>query len=159
MQKYNSKADTQKHIEKVQDNITLINNELIYRSAHHDKSKMQTPEVEIFDEVTPKLNGLTYGSDEYNAQLAQMGEALKHHYESNSHHPEHYQNGINDMTLVDLIEMFCDWCAATERHADGDIFKSIEHNRNRFGMGGTLANILINTATEYNMGRRQPAGG
>jgi hypothetical protein len=57
------------------------------------------------------------------------------------------------MTLVDLIEMFCDWCAATERHEDGDIGRSIDVNMKRFGYGETLASIFVNTAQLYGMGR------
>ena len=78
-----------------------------------------------------------------------MGEALKHHYAANSHHPEHYENGIDGMTLIDVLEMLCDWKAATERHADGDIMRSLEVNRERFGISDQLANILANTVREW----------
>jgi hypothetical protein len=37
-----------------------------------------------------------------------MAPALKHHYENNRHHPEHFKNNIDDMNLIDLIEMLCD---------------------------------------------------
>ena len=37
------------------------------------------------------------------------------------------------MTLLDIIEMICDWKSSTMRHANGDIFKSIELNQKRFG--------------------------
>ena len=48
---------------------------------------------------------------------------------------------------VQLLEMICDWKASSERHADGDILKSIEINQERFGYSDDLKNILINTAT------------
>lgn len=41
-----------------------------------------------------------------------------------------------------------DWKAATERHADGDILKSLEINRVRFGISDQLAQILQNTVDE-----------
>jgi len=66
---------------------------------------------------------------------------------------EFFGAGIRGMTLVDLVEMFCDWCAATERHEDGDIGRSIDVNMGRFGYGEALASIFVNTAQEYNMGR------
>ena len=50
------------------------------------------------------------------------------------------------MNLIDMLEMICDWKAASERHADGDILKSIEINQKRFGYSDDLKNILINTA-------------
>lgn len=53
---------------------------------------------------------------------------------------------INDMNLVDLIEMFCDWKAATMRHHDGNLLKSIKINAERFGINPQLVKILENTA-------------
>lgn len=57
--------------------------------------------------------------------------------------------GIEGMTLIDLIEMLCDWKAASERHADGDVIKSIEINTGRFQIGDHLRMILLNTAKEF----------
>jgi hypothetical protein len=45
--------------------------------------------------------------------------------------------------------MFFDWKAATERHADGDIFKSILINEKRFGISEQLVRIMQNTAARY----------
>lgn len=56
--------------------------------------------------------------------------------------------GISGMTLLDVIEMLCDWKAATERHADGSITKSIQINRGRFGIDDQLSSILENTRKE-----------
>ena len=84
--------------------------------------------------------------EEYYANLEGMKSALDHHYASNRHHPEHFVNGINDMTLIDILEMFCDWKASTLRHNDGNLLKSIETNAERFHMDGQLKQILINTA-------------
>lgn len=53
---------------------------------------------------------------------------------------------INHMTLIDLIEMLCDWVAAVERHADGDIEKSLTINQERFHISPQLQQILKNTA-------------
>jgi hypothetical protein len=75
-----------------------------------------------------------------------MKPALDHHYANNSHHPEHYKNGIDDMSLLDLVEMICDWKAASERHNNGNIRKSIEVNGKRFEMSPQLIRIFENTA-------------
>jgi hypothetical protein len=115
----------------------------------HDRSKTLPPEVEVFDVHSQRLKGLTYGSDEYKASLAEMGEGLAHHYANNSHHPEHHENGVNDMTLADLVEMICDWRAATERHADGDLVRSLQIQQARFSMGWQLTQILSNTAAHF----------
>lgn len=142
---YDSTQDTNDHIDKVQWRMKQMRDELYLRGAVHDMSKLQPPEKEIFDVVSPKLKALTYGSEEYKAALVEMGEALAHHYQVNSHHPEHYPNGIDGMTLLDLLEMFADWKAATERVVDGDFDKSLEINRVRFGISDQLASIFVNT--------------
>ncbi len=135
---------TLEHIKEVRGQIVIFINELLLRSNRHDASKLESPEREIFDEYTPKLRDTTYGSDEYKQYLEEMKPALEHHYAANRHHPEHYSK-VSDMNLVDIIEMLCDWKAATLRHADGDIMKSIEINQKRFGFSDELAAILLNT--------------
>jgi hypothetical protein len=144
---YDSKIDTLLHIKRVAELLTEASTELIKRANVHDNSKLESPEKELFDEYTPKLKTSTYGSDEYKEFLKGLGVALTHHYENNSHHPEHYENGVNGFDLFDLVEMFFDWKAATERHADGDIYKSIEINKKRFEMSDQLCDIFRNTAT------------
>lgn len=145
-EKYDSKADTLLHIKRVAQLLGEASNELNRRASVHDDSKLESPEKELFDEYTPKLKDSTYGSDEYKEHLKGLKVALDHHYVNNSHHPEHYENGINGFDLFDLIEMFFDWKAATERHADGDIMKSLDINKERFGISDQLYSILKNTA-------------
>lgn len=139
-------VETQKHIEAVRKYIRFMIDKLDMRGVKHDATKLESPEVEVFAEYTPKLNNTTFCSDEYFANLAGMKPALDHHYASNRHHPEHFVNGINDMTLIDILEMFCDWKASTLRHNDGNLLKSIETNAERFKMEDQLKQILINTA-------------
>lgn len=146
---YDSTTDTLKHSLRVGALMGAAITEPVDRSVRHDLSKTEPPELEIFNEYTPKLKGSTYGSDEYKGFLVSMGEALKHHYAHNRHHPEFHRNGVTGMTLVDLIEMLADWKAATERHADGDLAKSLEIQRERFGISDQLVEILRNTATHF----------
>ena len=145
---YDSHDDTVKHISKVGDNIKSVIEKLHDRTIHHDASKLVEPEKSTFDKYTPLLKDSTYGSDEYKSFLIGMGVALKHHYENNRHHPEHFQNGINGMTLIDMIEMLCDWIAASERHANGDVYKSIDLNKERFGYSDEMATIFKNTVRQ-----------
>ena len=145
---YDSTKDTKEHISKVQELGQKIFANLHYRFLKHDESKLKTPEKEVFDEFTPKLKDSTYGSSEYKDYLNEMSFALEHHYQFNKHHPEHWAEGIKDMSLIDLIEMIVDWKAATLRHDNGDILKSIELNQERFGYGDELKQIFINTISE-----------
>ena len=145
---YDSHEDTTKHIERVRELVELCRENLNCRKSIHDLSKLHAPEKPIFDEMTPKLKDSTYGSDEYKSFLAQMKPALDHHYANNSHHPEHYPNGIDGMSLLDLLEMLCDWKAAGERHANGSMGRSLEVNRDRFKISPQLQSVLENTARE-----------
>ena len=140
-----TKLQTMEHIDNVRTKLSIIIKELIERQNKHDQSKLNTPEVEIFHEYTPRLKNLTYNSEEYKQCLENMNVAIKHHYENNRHHPEHFSNGIQGMNLVDLIEMFCDWVSATERHDNGDIYKSININKERFNYSDDLVSIFKNT--------------
>jgi hypothetical protein len=49
------------------------------------------------------------------------------------------------MNLVDIVEMVCDWKAATRKHRDGNILKSLEINAKRFNIEPQLLSILHNT--------------
>ena len=149
MSKFKTMVQTYEHKQNVSKFISFILHDLIIRSIYHDNSKLESPEVDIFTEYTPKLANSTYGSDEYHQFLKEMKPALDNHYANNPHHPEHYDNGIKDMDLVDLIEMICDWKAATLRHNDGDIYKSIELNQKRFGYSDELKQIFKNTVDGY----------
>lgn len=143
--KYDSKKDTLKHITNVNKLLNIIINELIIRSINHDKSKLESPEKEIFDLYTPKLKNCKFNSDEYNKYKNEMKSALQHHYLNNEHHPEHFSNGILDTNLIDLCEMICDWIAASKRNKDGDIYKSIEELQKKYKYSDDLKKIFINT--------------
>lgn len=140
-----NKFKTLRHMETVRNYISCVITELLNRAICHDQSKLQSPEVEIFEEYTPKLRGVSYGSDEYKDMMKEMKVAIDHHNSGNRHHPEHFENGIDGMTLIDLMEMMCDWKAATLRHNDGNLYKSIEINGKRFEMSDQLIKILTNT--------------
>lgn len=74
-----------------------------------------------------------------------MKPALDHHYAHNRHHPECHADGVNDMTLIDLIEMVCDWTASAKRNASGDVRKGLDFNAERFGISPQLLRIIKNT--------------
>jgi len=136
---------TREHIANVTRFIHIIVVELLKRAEKHDASKLLSPEVETFVECTPKLRNLEYGSDEYKRTLEEMAPALEHHYAKNRHHPEHFPDGMSGMNLIDLVELFCDWKAASARHSTGNLKKSVEINADRFKMSPQLKSIFENT--------------
>jgi len=138
------------HIRLVQKYLSHLIDKLTTRGVHHDESKWDEEyEFPLFLNYTPKLKTCSYGSPEYKQYLKELKPALDHHYQLNRHHPEHHKGdpgGIAGMNLVDLMEMLCDWLAATERHPDGNILKSIEINQKRFGYSDDVKSILERTA-------------
>lgn len=143
--KRDSRPATYEHIEAVRGLILKCVHSLIDRAHEHDKTKLENPELEYFDEYTWRLATAEYGSDRYTSFLKGLKPALDRHYATYRHHPEHHENGIHDMNLIDLLEMVCDWQAATKRSANGDIRKSIELNQKRFGYDDGIKKALLNT--------------
>lgn len=139
-----AKIDTYEHIRMVQHKINGVIKELINRAEDHDKSKLVSPEVEIFGNA-PDLSTMEYNSPAYKESLAQIKPALDHHYANNRHHPQYFKKGIDDMNVLDIVEMLCDWASSCKRNKNGNLRKSIETNADRFGMSPQLVRILENS--------------
>ena len=148
---YDSRNETIDHIHTVQSFMNKAIHQIKTQALFHDGSKLKEPEKSIFDKVTPKLKSLTYGSDEYKQSLEDLKPALAHHYENNSHHPEHHARGVLDMDMFELIEMLCDWKAATLRHDNGDFEESMKINKTRFSISDDLFIQLKRTAEKLGL--------
>lgn len=144
-----SDLETIRHIDEVRQNIRVIISDLVSRARDHDLSKLQAPEREIFGEHFQELATVEYGSDKYKELLERVKPAIEHHYSKNSHHPEHFKTGVNEFTLVDLVEMLADWVAATKRNKNGNINRSLEINAEKYQLPEMLVNILENTVRKY----------
>jgi hypothetical protein len=142
-----SEKDTLVHIEKVQTNLGRAIGNLVTRAIAHDASKLVEPELSGYEGLTQALKGLAYGTPEHRAAFAPFKEIIQHHYEHNAHHPERWVNGVDDMSLLDILEMLADWKAANDRNG-GDFYKSIDVSVRSFGIDEQLASILTNTAKE-----------
>lgn len=139
--------DTRKHIARVNQLLLAFALALEERGKNHDASKLESPEREMFEIWRPRLDALSIDSSEYTDALAQMGQVLKHHYLLNRHHPEHFGRGLYEMTLVDVVEMVCDWMAAAERKGET---VNMEWASRRFGIDSysPLFSIIQNTLNE-----------
>ena len=146
---YDSEPDTREHIFQVAARLEAVCQELRLRGGRHDASKLDEVEKPMYDAATPKLKLLVYGSNEYRDAVRDLGPALDHHHALNSHHPEHYDNGVSGMDLLDLIEMYCDWAAASLRGKDGDMSESVRINLMRFAVEEPLRDIINNTWKRY----------
>jgi len=56
-----ARKDTLKHIDRVRAHLFVVIAELIQRSHHHDESKLEQPELDLFAEWGPRLRDLEYG--------------------------------------------------------------------------------------------------
>jgi hypothetical protein len=149
---YDSTQDTREHIETVRNRLQECISNLTVRAYKHDASKLQEPEKSAYDRIGPPGH-VAYSRDgqmtpEYQAFLDTLGSTLDHHYAHNSHHPQHYQNGMDGFSLLDLVEWLCDIKAAGERYKDGNLAESLKTNRTRFAISDQLYAILENTVKE-----------
>ena len=143
-----SQKDTINHIAKVQSNLSKAIYNLNDRRTVHDRSKLEEPELSGYEGLTQALKGLTYGTPDYRAALGAHEGVIMHHYAANRHHPEHWPNGIADMSLLDIIEMLADWKAENDRNG-GDFGHSLDVSIARFHFDDDrIGEILINTAKE-----------
>jgi len=143
----------EKHIVRVQTIMLKFMRAIYNTSQRHDASKLdEATELPFFEKYAPLLKTCDYGSEQYKKYLKELEPAIELHYRRNRHHPEHFENGISGMNLIDLVEMFSDWLAATEQHKNGDIFKSIEINQKRFGYSDEIKSVLTNTAKIFLQG-------
>lgn len=121
-----------------------ISIKLIYRAIIHDYSKFLPSEAPGYADAFPnKL--MVYGSPEYKAECERIKPTIDSHYKRNAHHPQHYPNGIDGMSLLDVIEMFCDWKAAIRKNKNGSMDKSLELNKDRFKISDQLDSIFRNS--------------
>ena len=126
---------------------------MIKRGVKPDTSKLEEPEFSYFKRIVSLLKTREFGSPEYQQDLSDLGPALEHHYKNNRHHPEHFENGVMDMTLVDILEMFADWIASSQRSKEGDARESITRCCERYGIDLQLKFIFINTLNALNEGK------
>ena len=130
-----------------------LSQEVIRRGYDHDMTKFDAVEFPYYSEAIDDFEKHPFGTDGYKKAKESLGEAVKHHYAHNRHHPEHFPDGIKGMNLIDLLEMLCDWKSATQNHPEkpGDLKKSIAWATEKYNISPELVQILYNTARDYEM--------
>lgn len=142
---YDSARDTIEHISQVGYLLETVIADLQHRAEHHDASKLRYPEKQAFDALGPATG--QFGDEAYYRRLETIWPALQHHYRLNSHHPQHYPNGVAGMSLLDLIEMLCDWKATSDAQG-ADFAESMRICGERFSIRADLMGILRHTASD-----------
>lgn len=138
----------ERHISHVRKHLDVFIQLLRQRGLRHDESKLKSPEFEMWCEMDEEPR-YKYGSDEYKAKMKRWKHLFKMHYSQNRHHPEHFTFGINEMTLVDLVEMLCDWLGYKDKLSITEAINTVETQMKRFNFTEELRDIMVNTLIEY----------
>lgn len=141
-------GDILKHKEKVRRRLLFLSDELKKRADEHDDSKLKNPEIRYLIEMD-KEPRYPYNSPEYFNKMKRWQKFFGHHYDNNRHHPDHFRNGILDMTLTDICEYLVDIISYYDEMHVHDGMDTIEKQQGRFGLDNQLSQILVNTLIEY----------
>ena len=133
------------HTRSVRQSIAKVVSELICRSTIHDDKKLE--EVDRRIDRRRAINHLPYGSSERKEADEPYRDLNKKHYCQYRHHPEHFKNGIDDMNLVDVIEMVCDWAAY------GNLDKNLPVNQDKYCVSQQLMKLIKNTIKDFDLGQ------
>ena len=121
------------HIFGVSQRLTRFCTVLMTRAITHDNSKYSESELDDHISMAVEMDGIQYGTDTYYAIKRKYESLSAQHFANNRHHPEHHHNGIDDMNLVDVIEMLCDWLTGSE-NTGTPVERSLEINEERYNV-------------------------
>jgi hypothetical protein len=138
-------ASIQQHRDLVRAQLESVAHQLTERGRLHDLSKLREDELAGFARINRIARENPYGSQEYRDSLAQERPTIQLHYSRNSHHPEYHgdpkesrcciglEAAAEHMSLLDLIEMVCDWRGAYLGYgSQGTWGENIERQQERF---------------------------
>ena len=138
------------HTFGVRRRVILMCTALMARAITHDNSKYSESELDGHISQTDEMRGIKYGTDAYYAIKKKYESLSVEHFANNRHHPEHHPNGIDDMTLVDVIEMLCDWLTGSE-DTGTPVERSLEINEERYRISPQLMKVLKNTVRDFDL--------
>lgn len=111
------------------------------RADIHDDSKFSLGEFEGFSRLD-NARKYEYGSSEYEA-IVHDNNAAQLHVSRNQHHPEYWPGGVDDMNMIDIIEMLCDWEVARQmRDTEENIDKTWQVRKKRFDLSENQLKFL-----------------
>ncbi len=139
------------HKESIARYMAKFSAELAYRAAIHDNSKFQKDELEGYSECADEFNTHPFDSAAERLLREKLTKVMSLHRTRNRHHPEYFENGIDDMNLIDLIEMISDWKSASERAPGDSVRKGLPIMKDKYNISPQLLKILENTFRDFNM--------
>jgi hypothetical protein len=133
------------HREKVAANMSVVAELIQRRGDVHDITKLMSPEVELA-RAADKCLGPRKGLENRRGKCSHVDAFIAAHYCNplNSHHPEHFENGVEDMNMIDMLEMLCDWRAC----CSGNFSDTLDRGFARFKVSGPLRSLMRKTCKE-----------
>lgn len=146
-----SAPDIRRHNRAVARHLKLAALNLVYRGERHDLDKLQKPDKSGWDRVSPRLD-VEFGTPAYFDHLRNnLHGILERHYEVSDHHPEHFEQGVSGMNLLNLLEFLVDVADICKQHGTGDVLESLRISVLRFKIEPQLESVLINTLVEMDL--------
>ena len=136
------------HVSRVRKHMNTFVQLLLKRAINHDRSKLEEPELSWWKEMD-KEPRYPYGSEEYKQKIKRWDKVFKHHYKYNRHHPEHYGYGVSEMTLVDIVEMMCDWLVYKDTITISEALKVCDEQMKRYNIPDGVRQVIFNTLLRY----------
>lgn len=137
--------DTLLHMSEVRENLEVVSSRLKQRGEQHDRSKFQEPEFSVFTSTREKFKDVKYGTPEYQERVNEAKVAVDHHHANNRHHTSFHKNGVNDMSLIDIMEMLADWKAAERRSSGQPLVNTLDYAYKKYGIDSQLGMVITNT--------------
>ena len=134
------------HTRSIRTNLAKITSDLTRRASVHDDLKLGDDQLDRYIARHQEIHPLPYDAPERKEVEAKYKDLIEAHHKQYRHHPEHFEHGIDDMNLVDVIEMLCDWAAA-----GADIEKSLKVNEKKYSVSPQLMKLLKNTIRDFDI--------
>lgn len=111
----------------------------------HDNSKFHDDEWDAYRKHFYPLD-----ETEKKESEADFNAAWKHHYETNMHHWDfwYHANLVDDMTLMYVLEMCCDWIAMSIKFG-GDALSWYEKEKKKIHLGKAQEEFVIRLLKVY----------
>ena len=124
----------------VSENLNDLAFMLLCRANIHDNSKLVGPELELLSQLYGNQEAFTNPTVQLNDY---QKEIIEKHWESNRHHPEHFEN-IEKMSELDILEMCCDWYARSLQYKTDFIPFIKTRQETRFHFPEEMFNKILN---------------
>jgi len=109
---------------------------LLNRQLNHDSTKLENPE---WRRVLYKFD-----KEQFPMSDKDLEQAQHHHYAHNRHHPQRFENGVDDMHIIDIVEMIIDWIG--DAYCDKeDPIEAVKRKSEKYNINPQLMNIFLNT--------------